>query len=72
MLRSWAGRIGLVAVFSVGVGASCSKNGRGSTDPNACMRRCDQDECDFHASSVGDNQKYLDCLEGCQKKCGGG
>jgi len=63
-------RAGWVVVLGVGlVIGACAKKGRGTTDPNACMRQCDQEECEFHASSVGDNDAYLECLEGCQKQC---
>ncbi len=69
MAQTRALRIGIVVAFALGVAASCSKNGRGSKNPDACMRACDQEECDYHASSVGDNDAYLECLEGCQEKC---
>ena len=62
-------RRGIVLVLAAGAILSCAKNGRRTKDPNACMRQCDQEECEFHASSVGDNDAYLQCLEGCQDKC---
>jgi hypothetical protein len=70
MAQARAVRWGVVIAFVVGLAVGCAKNGRGTKDPNACMRKCDQEECEFHASSVGDNDAYLECLEGCQEKCG--
>lgn len=69
MAQTKSVRWGVVLAIAAGAALSCSKNGRGTNDPNACMRQCDQEECDFHASSVGDNDAYLQCLEGCQDKC---
>jgi len=63
-------RLGFVVSCAALSATGCPKNGRGTEDPNACMRTCDQEECEFHASSVGDNDAYLECLEACEEKCG--
>ena len=62
-------RWGIVLAFTAGAALGCAKKGRGTDDPDACMRKCDQEECEFHASAVGDNEAYLQCLEGCQDEC---
>jgi len=62
-------RWGIVLAFAAGAALGCAKKGPGTDDPNACMRKCDQEECEFHASAVGDNEAYLQCLEGCQDEC---
>ncbi len=62
--RVWGG-----VVVAVVLASSCAKKGRGTQDPNACMRQCDQEECEYRASGVGDNEDYLQCLQGCQKRC---
>ena len=62
--RVWVG-----VVLVAGLASSCAKKGRGTQDPNACLRQCDQEECEYRAGGVGDNEVYLQCLEGCQKRC---
>ncbi len=71
MARSTMRMVALCFAFVAGVAMGCAKNGRKTQDPNACMRSCDQEQCEFHASSVGDNDAYLECLEACQERCGG-
>ncbi len=59
----------LGVVVALGVTWGCAKNSKGSKNPQECMRTCDQEQCEFHASSVGDNGEYLECLEACEDRC---
>ena len=60
-------------VLAVGVGLAlgCTKKGKGTEDPGACLRACEAEQCEYDANSMGDNDQYLECLEVCQTKCGG-
>jgi hypothetical protein len=58
--------------LALGIAAGCAGKRRASQDPNQCMRNCDQEKCTYQASGSGDNAEYLDCLDACEKECGGG
>jgi hypothetical protein len=60
--------------LALGIAVGCAGKRGASSNPEQCMRDCDQETCSYKANSAGDNADYLECLRGCEAKCnpGGG
>lgn len=56
--------------FAAGLSLGCAGKARGSKSPAECMSACDQEQCQYRADGLGDNDAYLECLEACEDKCG--
>jgi hypothetical protein len=69
MTDSWThtATYGLALVLGVAIG--CAGRTKGSKSPEECLRSCDQEQCEYVANNLGDNDDYLECLEACEDKC---
>lgn len=56
-------------VLGVALGAACAGTSKQTQTPMQCMQACEQERCEYRPDGVGDNTAYLECLEGCEKKC---
>jgi hypothetical protein len=54
---------------ALGVAVGCAGKRKGTQEPGACMRACEQEECAYKADPLGDNEVYYECLEVCEGKC---
>ena len=55
--------------LALGVALGCAGRSNRSKSPEACMSTCDQEQCQFEADGLGDNDDYIECLEACEDKC---
>ncbi|MCX4241874.1 hypothetical protein [Paraliomyxa miuraensis] len=61
--------LGLLAGFVLALAPACAGKGKGSRNPEECMKRCEEDVCGYDPNAWG-NDEYLECLDGCESKCG--
>lgn len=61
--------VGLAAGLLLAVAPACAGKGKGSRNPEQCMRTCEQEKCGYDPNEAG-NDEYLECLDACEDECG--
>ena len=54
--------------LALGVFAGCAGKGKGSKNPEECMKTCEQERCNYNPNTLADDQ-YLECLDSCEDEC---
>lgn len=55
--------------FALALAFGLACRGKASRSPEACLRNCDQERCNYDANDLADNDEYLECLESCEAEC---
>ena len=69
MTDAWTQPAVVGLALAMGVALGCAGRSKGANSPGECLSKCDQEQCEYVANSLGDNDEYLECLEACEDKC---